>query len=284
MKAKILFDKILEKVDLEQDKKNQYYDRLQTVANVDLPDELEEILAKFETLHSEKSAVASRQIADKVFDKRKKDIDKAMGARLAEIGFTNSEIESVLTLSMEERAHKIALITDDKAKSKYNITESERLKQEAELAKREKERADRLQQQMLESEKRLKNDYEKERINIRLQYFVNTVPKNDALPPDKANYLIMGEIQNMLAKDNAKIIEVAGQLKLVNADDESQDVYDQKNMRVTIEEYVKRAIRDARLEPKEVKPVPKTATVQMPGATPQKRVSSFLQNLASGMI
>ena len=137
MKAKILFDKILEKVDLEQDKKNQYYDRLQTVANVDLPDELEEILAKFETLHSEKSAVASRQIADKVFDKRKKDIDKAMGARLSEIGFTNSEIESVLSLSMEERAHKIALITDDKAKSKYNITESERLKQEAELAKRE---------------------------------------------------------------------------------------------------------------------------------------------------
>lgn len=284
MKAKILFDKILEKVDLEQDQKNKFYDRLQTVGNVDLPDELEEILTKFETLHSEKSAVASRQIADKVFDKRKKDIDKAMGARLSEIGFTHSEIESVLTLPIEDRASKIALLTDDKAKSKYNITESERLKQEAEMAKREKERADRLQQQMLESEKRLKSDYEKDRIGIRLQYFVNTIPKNDTLPPDKANYLIMGEIQNMLARDNAKIIEVAGQLKIVNADDEAQDVYDERNMRVTIEEYVKRAIKDSNLGPKDAQPVKKTATVAIPGAAPTKRVNSFLQNLASNMV
>lgn len=281
MKAKIIFDKILEKVDLEQEKKNQYYDKLQAAGNVDLPDDFEEILNKFETLHSEKSAIANRNIADKVFDKRKKDIDKATGARLSELGFSQSEIESILSLPIEDRASKIASLTDDKAKSKYNISESERIKQESEAARREKERADRLQQQMLESEKRLKQDYEKERVNIRLQYYVNNLPKNDVIPSDKANILVINELQQMLARDNAKIIEVAGALKVVNADDEAQDVYDERNMRINLEEYVKRAIREVKLEPKEQKQQTKQATVVLGQQQTQNRVNDYLQKFAT---
>jgi len=281
MKAKIIFDKILEKVDLEQEKKNQYYDKLQAAGNVDLPDDFEEILNKFETLHSEKSAIANRNIADKVFDKRKKDIDKATGARLSELGFSQSEIESILSLPIEDRASKIASLTDDKAKSKYNISESERIKQESDAARREKERADRLQQQMLESEKRLKQDYEKERVNIRLQYYVNNLPKSDVIPSDKANILVINELQQMLARDNAKIIEVAGALKVVNADDEAQDVYDERNMRINLEEYVKRAIREVKLEPKEQKQQQKQATVVLGQQQTQNRVNDYLQKFAT---
>jgi hypothetical protein len=284
MKARILFDKILEKIDIEPEKRNQYYDRLNSISNFDIPDDFEEVISKFETLHSERSAVASRQIADKVFDKRKKDIDKAMSARLAEMDFSRNEIDEVLSLPFEERASKIASITFEKAKSKYNITESERIKQESEAARRERERADRLQQQLIESEKRLKQDYEREKANIRLQYLINSFPKSDVLPPEKANSLIMNEIQGMLARDNAKIMEIGGMLKVVSADDESQDVYDERNMRVSVEDYIKRAIRDSRLEPKENKSVSKIATVTMSNGNGQKRVNSFLQNFASNLI
>jgi nitrous oxide reductase len=284
MKARILFDKILEKIDIEPEKRNQYYDRLNSISNFDIPDDFEEVISKFETLHSERSALASRQIADKVFDKRKKDIDKAMSARLAEMDFSRNEIDEVLSLPFEERASKIASITFEKAKSKYNITESERIKQETEAARRERERADRLQQQLLESEKRLKQDYEREKANIRLQYLINSFPKSDVLPPEKANSLIMNEIQGMLVRDNAKIMEIGGMLKVVSADDESQDVYDERNMRVSVEDYIKRAIRDSRLEPKESKPIPKIATVTMNHGNGQKRVNSFLQNFASNLI
>lgn len=281
MKAKILFDKILEKVDLDAEKKNQYFEKLQGVSNVDIPDEVEEILTRFETLHSEKSAVANRNIADKVFDKRKKDIDKATSARLSELGFSSSEIDNIISLPFEDRPYKIAQLTDDKAKSKYNITESERIKQEIEAAKREKERADRLQQQMIDSEKRLKSESESERIKIRLQYFVGSLPKSNVIPADKANTLIVTELQNMLARDNAKIIEVNGNLRLVSAEDETQDVFDERNMRVGFEDYVKRAIRDVRLEVKETQPTNKTSSVQLPGATQTNRVSSYLKNFST---
>jgi hypothetical protein len=284
MKAKILFDKILEKIDIEPEKRNQYYDRLNSISNFDIPDDFEDVISKFETLHSERSALASRQIADKVFDKRKKDIDKAISTRLAEMDFSRNEIDEVLSLPFEERASKIASITFEKAKSKYNITESERIKQETEAARRERERADRLQQQLLESEKRLKQDYEREKANIRLQYLINSFPKSDVLPPEKANSLIMNEIQGMLARDNAKIMEIGGMLKVVSADDESQDVYDERNMRVSVEDYIKRAIRDSRLEPKENKSVSKIATVTINNGNGQKRVNSFLQNFASNLI
>jgi hypothetical protein len=284
MKARILFDKILEKIDIEPEKRNQYYDRLNSISNFDIPDDFEDVISKFETLHSERSALASRQIADKVFDKRKKDIDKAMSARLAEMDFSRNEIDEVLSLPLEDRAAKIAALTFEKAKSKYNITESERIKQETEAARRERERADRLQQQLLESEKRLKQDYEREKANIRLQYLINSFPKSDVLPPEKANSLIMNEIQGMLARDNAKIMEIGGMLKVVSADDESQDVYDERNMRVSVEDYIKRAIRDSRLEPKENKSVSKIATVTINNGNGQKRVNSFLQNFASNLI
>lgn len=280
MKAKIIFDKILEKVDLEAEKKNQYFEKLQSLQNIDLPDEFEEVLNKFETLHSEKSAVANRNIADQVFEKRKKDIDKATGARLVEIGFNGPEVESVLLLPFEERAMRIAQLMEEKAKNKYNITESERIKQETETARREKERADRLQQQMLDTEKRLKQDSEKQLTNIRLQYLINAVPKNDVIPPDKANVLIFSELQSMLARDNAKVIDVNGTLKIVNNDDESQDVYDERNMRITMEEYIKKAIREVKLEAKEQKTTTQKATVVMPGQGNVNKVNTFLQNLA----
>jgi len=280
MKAKILFDKILEKVDLDGEKKNFFYDKLQGVSHMEIPDEFDEILARFETLHSEKSAVANRNIADKVFEKRKKDIDKATSARLSELGFNSSEIESVLSLPFEERPYKIAQLTDEKAKSKYNITESERIKQEIEAARREKERADRLQQQMIENEKRLKAESEAERVKIRLQYFVSSIPKSNVIPADKANTLVMTELQNMLIRDNAKIIEVNGNLRVVSAEDETQDIFDERNMRVNIEDYVKKAIREVRLEAKETQQTNKIS-VQLPGAAQSNRVSTYLKNFST---
>ena len=281
MKAKILFDKILEKIDLEPEKKGQYLEKLQIASNYDIPDEFEEILTKFETLHTERSAIANRGIAERVFEKRKKDIDKATTTRLTEMGFNTIEIDSVLALPFDERAAKIAQIADEKARSKYNITESERLKQEAEMHKRERERADRLQQQMLDMEKRLKAELEDEKVRIRLQYYINSLPKSNVIPADKANTLIMTELQNMLARDNAKVIEVNGALRVVSADDETQDVFDERNIRISLEDYVKRAIREVRLEPKESQNASKTATVHLPAANGQNRVNAYLKSFAS---
>jgi len=281
MKAKILFDKILEKIDLEPEKKGQYLEKLQLASNYDIPDEFEEILTKFETLHSERSAIANRSIAERVFEKRKKDIDKATTTRLTEMGFNTIEIDSVLALPFDERAAKIAQIADEKARSKYNITESERLKQEAEMHKRERERADRLQQQMLDMEKRLKAELEDEKVRIRLQYYINSLPKSNVIPADKANVLIMTELQNMLARDNAKVIEVNGALRVVSADDETQDVFDERNIRISLEDYVKRAIREVRLEAKESQTQSKTATVHLPAANGQNRVNAYLKSFVS---
>lgn len=250
MKAKILFDKILERIDITPEKKESYIEKLAPLLNFEVSDELEGLVTEIAKLQNEKSALANRQIAEQIFQKKKKEIDKAERTKLVEKGFSDTEINEILALNLEERISKIAELIEHKAKQKFALSESERIKQEEELRRQEKERADRLQSQMLEIEKRYKTEMEKERAALRLQYLISSIPKNDTIPPAKANKLIQAEVEEMLKRDNAKLIEVNGTLKVVNAEDETLDVFDDRNVRMTIEDYINKAIKEVRLEPK----------------------------------
>lgn len=277
MKSKLIIDKLLEKLDLDPTKRESFYERLLPLQSVELSDELNELVSAIEKLHNEKSALANRNISEQLINKKKKEIDKVTRSKLLERGFSENEIDAVLSLNLEERAAKIAEITEEKLRQKFSLTESERIKQEEELRKQEKERADRLQSQIFEIEKRYKNDLEREKVKLKLQYLINSTPKNDSLPAHKANKLILGEIEEMLLRDNAKIVEANGQLKVVSAEDETLDVFDDRGVRITVESYINKALKETKLEPKESRSNIRSTIVFSETAPKNSSTNQFLQ-------
>lgn len=260
MKLQTLFDKLLEKAEIPAEKRGAILEKSANLLSQELPEEATEIVAAIDNFLTEQSALANRKISEQVYNKKLRELNKALKTKLQNFGFESNEIEDIISAkNIEEAFEGFGKRLEDKLKKHYSLSESERIKQEEELRRQEREKAERLQNQILELERRYKNELERERALLRLQYLIAQTPKNDSLPNDKANKLIINEIQEMLKRDNAKLVEVNGHLRVVNAEDESLDVFDDKNVRVTIDDYIRRAIKEARLEPKE-KPLGKAST------------------------
>lgn len=251
MKLQAIFEKIVEKAELTPEQKAAFFDKALPLLNQEVPDEANAILSAIDQFHTEKSALANRKIVEKAYEKKLKELQKALKSKLSEFELSNEEIDSIVLSNPEEAFASFGKKLEEKYRQRFSLSESERVKQEEELRRQEKERAERLQSQLLELDKRYKQEIERERANLRLQYLIAQTPKSDIMPADKANKIIMTEIEDMLKRDNAKIVEVGGTLRVVNAEDETLDVFDDRNVRVTIEDYIKRALKEVRLEPKE---------------------------------
>jgi archaellum component FlaC len=246
MKASLFLKQVLNKVGDKIENRSEIDNELEKI-NFDLPDSFDRVIENFSSLMSETAAQSKPAVANAIISKYNDTITKAHLSKMQGMGFTESEIAEVVQVPVEERLEKIASINTRKLKAEYSLSETERISSYEAKARAEKERADRIQAQLIEKEDLARKQVEQLKEEYELRNLVGSVELNNNLPIMEAHDLLMRKVQNRLAAVGAKIVSVRGTQKIVQSADEALDYYDERNNRINPVQFVEGVAQELNL-------------------------------------
>lgn len=254
MKIATFLESLLSKAEVN----NQELQSKLSALEFDVPDELQSAV---DGLVSVNAAKSKADFAQHHINKHNHNVNQAHTAKLQALGLSDSEITDVMATSIEERVTKVANIIASKESAKYSGSKDEQVlaleKQISEL----KNRADSFQKASLNKDSEYSKKLEAQKAEIMLQRIVEGFSlRKDTIPHETALPLIISTVNNSLAHKGAKIIFIGDKPKVVNADDETLDFYDEKSNPIDARVFIERTIQGLNLLSKA--PVSQTAPKQ----------------------
>lgn len=246
MKANVLLDRLLEKLDVPE---KQMYKEAIEKTKFDLPDEFAPLVNGIDNLFDENAAKQKASLADHFNKRFEQNHSQAMVAEMKGLGFNDTEIDEVLKMPFEKRFGAISKKAIEKELSKVSLSENERVRAAEEQARREKERADLLQARSIEELSRLERKHEESRAEELLTRLVQKQQIDTKMPAEDAYEMIMSKVKRKMQNANIQLINSGNGYRLVNKDDPALDYYDERHNRVSIDQVIESCIRELNMAP-----------------------------------
>lgn len=247
MKLNTLLQEVINKV-ADQQSKQELFDGLRSLHDIDIPDHYERLVPELARLIPESDAPRKKDIADKVISSYRQDLDRSQYSQLVNMGLEESDIKEVMALNLEERTSKVADIIKSKLQKQFSMTESERNMEINSRLKAEKERADRYQQSLLEREKDFNDRLSRYSIDTELKAVILSHEFTDILPDERIRYrTAVQAVEDKINAVGGRLLLSNGQLKLVDADDETKDIWDSSNRVMTVQGLVEKTLSELNL-------------------------------------
>jgi nicotinamide mononucleotide adenylyltransferase len=223
MQASIFLKELLSKAEFNNEEVISAVESLQG----EIPDAVADILPK---LLTEKAAKSSKEINSFFENKYNERLTKLQINKLAEAGFSDNEINEIKKLKPEERLLYIAQVERERASLANNASVDERV---AEMEKRLKEAEAKVlayQKSLIDKDKHYASVIQGIKMETDLNNALATIKiRKDGIPLEAAYKLIKDEMRTQLEIMGASLQFVNGYPKLVRADDNSLDYYDENN-------------------------------------------------------
>lgn len=241
MKASIIVKSILDKVG--QPLTAQQEELLQKCQPIDLPDSAETLLSSIDALMTETHAKSNRGLSEYFQGRFVDTATKTQISQLAAQGYSDDEISEIIKHPLEARTNIVHSIVSKKEAAKYSQTETERIRAANEEARREKERADKIQATARDREDEIRRTYESQLFNVKLRNHLNTYQiDTHGMSVEDAYDAIMNKIGQKLDAIDGRLVTSGNTLRLVQRQDPTLDLYDSKNNRISADVFIQNAI------------------------------------------
>lgn len=285
MKASDFLKNVLNKAEVEIDSATEAQ-IMNNFAALDVPDTIIEPVMN--NIITRNQAKVDKDIAERHKNKVYENLTKSQTNALLAAGYTEDEVALVNNLPLEDRVRKIIEINTNKVSSKFSASETEQIALAKKQAEAEKARADEYQSKILKKEEEYRareNDLKNE---FQFDTLLDVVPyKKDGIPKRNAMDILKRETQAWLSARNAAVVFVDGRARTVNADDHSEDYYDENNKPVVIERVMLRLAQSMNLVGKEAiepKQEPGTKKKTISFHTAPSSASDYFRNFTSSLM